>query len=312
MPFRYHVGYLLLTWALTSPGLAADESLTGALAERGHPDTTVCSIESSNGLGQLFTIQFRTKRDSEADRQAAVAMLGLLAPALPASVRWVGFQASRRWQKCRQKEPGLVFWRDHDGNWRLIRASPVGYLTRVHETLDHHQRGSPVEAYVLFSLGVVEQRLRRFDSSVSRLERANFILEREGSDQHGIRPYILVPLIYHSVEAGDDDAVDAYLAALAPIVGDVQGDYLPLIKRPPRYPLGALSRRTTGHVMLEFTVDTQGRVRDPIIVEEHPQGVGFGAASIEAAREFRYIPKVVDGQFVPVTGVRNLIMFELQ
>jgi hypothetical protein len=47
------------------------------------------------------------------------------------------------------------------------------------------------------------------------------------------------------------------------------------------------------------------------VIEESPKGV-FGAAAIEGAKSFRYVPKVVDGVLVSTAGVRNKITFELR
>lgn len=283
------------------------------LARLGQAETTTCSVDSDQGLGTLLTIQFEST-GSDQDQQRAVDIMQLVAPALPASVRWIGFHGARRWQECVDRDPRFVFWRDPDDNWRLIRGNPAGYLSRLAGDLTPQQQDSAFEAYVLFSLGIVEQRLQRLDRSKRRLERANDILVGIGEDPHGIRPYLLVPLIYHAAAEHDDATVTAHLRSLAPIVGDVTGeqsDYLPLIKTPPSYPRPAQLSGKTGHVLLEFTVDASGRVVDPVIIEEEPAGAGFGEAAIEAAREFRYIPRIVDGEIVSVSGVRNLITFEL-
>ena len=99
-------------------------------------------------------------------------------------------------------------------------------------------------------------------------------------------------------------------------------DYQPLFKRPPTYPRAAQVRGLEGYVLVEFTVDRMGFVRDPSVVDS---GVStkrgpvvseyiadFETAAIKAAREFRYAPKFVDGKPDSVDGVRNLIRFELR
>ncbi len=98
-------------------------------------------------------------------------------------------------------------------------------------------------------------------------------------------------------------------------------DYQPLFKRPPTYPRAAQVRGLEGYVLLAFTVDKKGFVRDPSVVDSRVRGHGtagreyvgeFEAAAIEAARKFRYAPKFVDGNPVTVDDVRNLIKFELR
>lgn len=87
-------------------------------------------------------------------------------------------------------------------------------------------------------------------------------------------------------------------------------EFLPLVKVAPIYPSVALERNLQGHVLLEFAVTTTGAVRDPVVVEAEPPGV-FDRAAINAVSRFKYKPKVVAGETVEVTGVRNRIVFEV-
>ena len=89
------------------------------------------------------------------------------------------------------------------------------------------------------------------------------------------------------------------------------GEYLPIVKVQPMYPRRAAERGIEGYVLLEFTVTTLGTVENPVIIEEDPPGY-FGRAALTAARKFKYKPKVVNGEPVPVSGVRNLIIFKLE
>jgi protein TonB len=78
---------------------------------------------------------------------------------------------------------------------------------------------------------------------------------------------------------------------------------------PPDYPPGALTQRTTGSVMVEFTVDTRGETRDIHVVESAPPGV-FDQAAVNAVKHWRYAPMVVDGSTVEVP-VKTRMRFEL-
>lgn len=87
-------------------------------------------------------------------------------------------------------------------------------------------------------------------------------------------------------------------------------DYKPLFKRPPDYPRSALVRDQQGMVLLEFTVDEMGFVREPKVIESNG-GVAFHEPALEAAKGFRYAPRFVDGKAVAVQEVRNRIVFEM-
>lgn len=107
--------------------------------------------------------------------------------------------------------------------------------------------------------------------------------------------------------------------------GITDGDYLPIVKVQPVYPRRALSRGMAGWVIVEFTVNEQGMVEDPVIVEncgivqnvrsaeeceDHPSNI-FDSAALKAALKFKYKPKVIDGVPTATSGVQNKITFEL-
>ena len=88
------------------------------------------------------------------------------------------------------------------------------------------------------------------------------------------------------------------------------GEYLPIVKVAPIYPRRALSRGIEGYVIVEFTVTKLGTVRDPIVVEAQPQGI-FDQAAKDAAKKFKYKPRVIDGVATEVAGVQNKITFKM-
>lgn len=90
---------------------------------------------------------------------------------------------------------------------------------------------------------------------------------------------------------------------------DRDGEYLPIVKVSPVYPLRALQRRLEGYVIVQFVVTTSGAVRDVVVVESSSDI--FEKPAIEAARKFKYKPRIVDGQPIEVSGVQNRITFKL-
>ncbi len=89
------------------------------------------------------------------------------------------------------------------------------------------------------------------------------------------------------------------------------GEYLPIVKVQPMYPRRAAERGIEGYVLIEFTVTALGTVENPVVIEAEPPGY-FERAALNAARKFKYRPKVVNGEPIPVSGVRNKITFELE
>ena len=105
--------------------------------------------------------------------------------------------------------------------------------------------------------------------------------------------------------------IAAYLSVDAGLAGSGgDGDYLPIVKVAPQYPRRAASKGIEGYVVLEFTVSKLGTVVDPKVIEADPPNI-FNRAAINAAKKFKYKPKIEDGKAIEVTGVRNIIRFEL-
>ncbi|MEC8442790.1 MAG: TonB family protein [Pseudomonadota bacterium] len=88
------------------------------------------------------------------------------------------------------------------------------------------------------------------------------------------------------------------------------GEMMPIVKVAPAYPRRAAQRGIEGYVVVEFSVSALGTVTNPMVLEAEPPGV-FDKAALDAVKKFKYKPQVVEGQAVEVTGVRNIIRFEL-
>ena len=113
------------------------------------------------------------------------------------------------------------------------------------------------------------------------------------------------------IKSGDEMKATRHLQAagrLTITTGD--SEYRPLFKIAPVYPRRAAARGIQGYVLLEFTVTSEGTVRNPKVLESRPRGI-FERAAVEAAQHFRYLPKYVNGEPIEVQGVRNRIAFVL-
>jgi protein TonB len=107
-------------------------------------------------------------------------------------------------------------------------------------------------------------------------------------------------------DVSGDLAVDAGLGG----AGGGDGEYLPIVKVAPNYPRRAAQKGIEGYVVVEFTVTTLGTVADPKVIEANPANI-FNREALAAVKKFKYKPKVENGKPVQVTGVRNIIRFEL-
>jgi TonB family protein len=80
--------------------------------------------------------------------------------------------------------------------------------------------------------------------------------------------------------------------------------------QPPRYPPRAEREGVTGYVDLLFVVSESGFATQITVLKEEPQGYGFAASAIEAARKLRFQPAML--QRIPVKQkLRRRVNFEL-
>lgn len=104
-------------------------------------------------------------------------------------------------------------------------------------------------------------------------------------------------------------------------------DYTPLFRVAPKYPALLLARGIEGHVDFEFTIDTNGFVRNAVVLDEVVNGrtdliragssvsgeeKTFQKAARDAVERFRYAPRFVDGVAVEVDGVKTRISFRIE
>ncbi|WDU64598.1 energy transducer TonB [Pseudomonas poae] len=86
--------------------------------------------------------------------------------------------------------------------------------------------------------------------------------------------------------------------------------YQPLSKEAPDYPERALDKNIEGDCSVEYTVNPQGRVENPKVLDGcHPL---FIRPSLAAANTFRYQPRIVDGKPVAVPAVRNTFHYRIK
>lgn len=85
---------------------------------------------------------------------------------------------------------------------------------------------------------------------------------------------------------------------------------VPLVRATAPYPTRALARGIEGFVELSFTVNAQGRVEDPMVLYAEPEGY-FERAALNSIRQWQYSPAMDNGEPIPVTDVRQRIVFEV-
>lgn len=88
------------------------------------------------------------------------------------------------------------------------------------------------------------------------------------------------------------------------------GEYLPIVKVAPVFPVLAASRGLEGYVVLEYTITPSGSVQDVVVVESSDDI--FEESAIHAISRFKYKPRIVEGQPVHVHRVRTKVNFKIE
>lgn len=88
-------------------------------------------------------------------------------------------------------------------------------------------------------------------------------------------------------------------------------DFLPVYRASPVYPVAAQRSGIEGYAIVELTVDENGFVVDPFIVDSSGYK-GFEKASLKAASQHRYAPRFENGEAVATTGVRYRFTYGLR
>lgn len=90
----------------------------------------------------------------------------------------------------------------------------------------------------------------------------------------------------------------------------LSGDAMLIMAPAVIFPRRMLSRGIEGYVIVEFTVTTEGTVRNVVVLESSHSG--FEQAAIKAATQMKYKPNVVDGTPQPVHNVMYRFTFNIE
>ena len=122
------------------------------------------------------------------------------------------------------------------------------------------------------------------------------------SHPHELRAHALLVDIYQ--QRGQKDKATKHCIAIGEMTPwNDQQEQTPLFRTAPDYPMSYASRGKSGWVKLEFTVDEQGFVQSPKVLDSDG-GSQFEKESIEALSQWRYAPKFVDGK--PAKGTATV------
>ena len=176
-------------------------------------------------------------------------------------------------------------------------------------------------------LGKMRFSKRQYKQAAGQLEAALPSFGGESPDEKSIR-LITRALLVQSYESwGKSELATPHCVAIGSESQiDPDQDYKPIFRIAPQYPGELLVRGVEGFVDFEFTIDENGFVQNPVVIASVPDrlrdrgglvgnvrkdDLSFDAAATDAIERFRYAPRFVDGEAVPVDGVKTRISFQL-
>lgn len=173
---------------------------------------------------------------------------------------------------------------------------PVSVPVPVKPTVDPQVQVQKLEKAALARKRVEEKKVEQQSLAT---EQRNRELEQQRLDQQRLDQQRLT---------ADKARAAAPTPAPAPAFDSRQ--YQPLSKEAPDYPERALDKNIEGDCSVEYTVNPQGRVENPRVLDGcHPL---FIRPSLAAANTFRYQPRIVEGKAVAVPAVRNTFHYRIK
>jgi len=84
-----------------------------------------------------------------------------------------------------------------------------------------------------------------------------------------------------------------------------EGDVIPIVRIEPQYPREALMDGISGWVDIEFTIEADGSVSDPKVINSNPRRL-FDRNAVRAIYKWKFKPRIVDGKPVARRATQRL------
>ncbi len=114
-------------------------------------------------------------------------------------------------------------------------------------------------------------------------------------------PKMQMPRIDLGIGAGSGPYLGNWSAGDA----SAEGDVIPIVRIEPQFPREALVKGIEGWVVVEFTIEPDGTVSDPRVVDSNPRRM-FDRNAIRAIYKWKFKPRIVDGQPVARRATQRL------
>jgi TonB family protein len=186
------------------------------------------------------------------------------------------------------------------------------HLRKGYESLQSELgENDPRVGFAAYNLGAYELAMSNYQAAKRYLlaALASFEQPEKPSNKMELSTHAYLVRVYE--EMGDSESATFHSLAIGRMTPfESAQEYFPLYKRPPVYPRAALRERQEAAVVVEFTVDEKGFVKDPIVVWSNGPKI-FDQPSLDAVIKFRYAPRFIDGKPVSVKRVQNKLTYSI-
>lgn len=162
-----------------------------------------------------------------------------------------------------------------------------------------------------FNLGKLQLSSKNYSASEDYFLTALSVFQ--GDEEKGTHPAELLThafLVQVYEELNESDLATEHCLAIGRMTPyDSQQDYMPLYKSA-IFPKRAQRQGKEGRVLIEFTVDASGFVREPRVVELEGAN-DLGQAALDSVVQWRYAPRFVDGKPTATENVKHIVTFQL-
>lgn len=204
------------------------------------------------------------------------------------------------------------------------------YLLEAHEQFLARKGATAIETgLAAFHLGRLEFARGRHKKSIEYVLAALKAFEAQVDDHPSYQLFARAMLVQAYEERGDTDLATEHCIAIGRLSKlRPNQEHQPLFRMAPSYPSELLMSGIEGYVDFSFTIDKNGFVKEPQVLEQVSTGLrqvrrggmqgaskedrSFEAAALVALLRFRYAPMFVDGKAMPVDNVKTRISFAIE
>jgi len=163
-------------------------------------------------------------------------------------------------------------------------------------------------ADVVFQTGILDGREKDYQAAIKSFHSALLIYEQtlEPNNPRIIKVHSELATLYEVM--GDPKKYTYHSDKVVSLIPDTEGDAQALIIVQPKYPKLPESAAREGWLLLEYTVNEQGRVQSPKVIEGSNQAP-FTKAAIAVTDKWRFKPRVVDGKRTTQPNMRARMTF---